>query len=611
MAGSKKRKAGPAKESAPKKRTKRNQHAADDLIPGQLSILPTAPLDVLFQIFAFLEPLDLMCLSSVNRAFRECLFDEQANGLWRGARQRSRVPDPPPYFKEQRWVTFLFGRSCPQCGTASPQKIFIDFRILRKFCVECSDKEQGCVEYRGKDLNHITPLLPFYRGLTHLFQPQDSPRTFKQVDVSNVQQQVERLAKAIMNGVNDAQISLKTYREQQYQFVRTLRQHEQEYVTWFSLHTIISRPLNPRQQGILDRFLKEGYDSSVIRQALHKINTTYGGLVTDRTWDRVREAIEPVIQGVIRENESVVIPLKESGRLTPAWLEYLRRVPREQWTEIPMSGLHSIQRADRATQRRFIKQMGNTSNSKQLRPDFASLIPQWRTNLRIELWRQVDRYAGTRSPLYLPNVSPYSTSATDVEKVMEVLQLAVAIFICTLPGDCVSDPLVISWSGCLAHGCTALGLYVDGIKLATSLVKSVGLDPYSVTPAEMDETNALFSCKTCLEEAENATARFVYNWREALHHLSVMPKGHNKFELLEQQDVSKIVIVQKDPQLDEALWMCGHCLEYLETLANYEEVAQHVKSRHSVCNSISHQDVVLGPNKAPSLYSRRAIPLST
>lgn len=98
MAGSKKRKAGPVEESAPKKKTKRNQ----DLISGQLSMLPTVPLDIIFRIFALLEPLDLICLSSVNRAFRACLFDEQANGLWRGARQRSKAPDPPlAYFTEQ------------------------------------------------------------------------------------------------------------------------------------------------------------------------------------------------------------------------------------------------------------------------------------------------------------------------------------------------------------------------------------------------------------------------------------------------------------------------------------------------------------------------------
>jgi hypothetical protein len=99
---------------------------------GQLSLLPSMPMDILFQVFVFLRfsvkvanglnppkilsalpPEDLLTLCSVNRSFRNHLLDRNATTVWKAARQRTSCPAPLEDFSELRWAKLVFGR--PLC----------------------------------------------------------------------------------------------------------------------------------------------------------------------------------------------------------------------------------------------------------------------------------------------------------------------------------------------------------------------------------------------------------------------------------------------------------------------------------------------------------------
>ncbi|KAG6896557.1 hypothetical protein C0992_007504, partial [Termitomyces sp. T32_za158] len=57
-------------------------------IQGKLKLVVEMPLDILFEIFSFLRPADLLCLSRANKVLRGILLNRKTNYIWKGhARQ--------------------------------------------------------------------------------------------------------------------------------------------------------------------------------------------------------------------------------------------------------------------------------------------------------------------------------------------------------------------------------------------------------------------------------------------------------------------------------------------------------------------------------------------
>ncbi|KAI0045649.1 hypothetical protein FA95DRAFT_1680317 [Auriscalpium vulgare] len=108
---------------------------------GRLSALPTMPLDILFEIFSYLPPGDLVQLARVTKPFRQVLLSRSQSALlW--TQSYELVPDVPPCpedMSEPAWAHLLFGGSyCYTCGTKPVNKIMFLFR--RRACKNCIKK---------------------------------------------------------------------------------------------------------------------------------------------------------------------------------------------------------------------------------------------------------------------------------------------------------------------------------------------------------------------------------------------------------------------------------------------------------------------------------------
>jgi len=97
-----------------------------------LSMLPTMPLDVLFevkkscisgcrptlivyrmhQVFSHLTPKDIINLSRTSRVFRDTLMMRNATSVWKAARERFGAPECPSNMNEPQWAVLLFGNLC-------------------------------------------------------------------------------------------------------------------------------------------------------------------------------------------------------------------------------------------------------------------------------------------------------------------------------------------------------------------------------------------------------------------------------------------------------------------------------------------------------------------
>ncbi|KAI0822848.1 hypothetical protein BC628DRAFT_1326507 [Trametes gibbosa] len=84
-----------------------------------LSKLVDMPLDILYEIFGLLHPLDLLNLSRTTKALRNILMQHSAISIWRHAREGIvDLPECPPDLTEPAYANLLFDHHCHFCVKA-------------------------------------------------------------------------------------------------------------------------------------------------------------------------------------------------------------------------------------------------------------------------------------------------------------------------------------------------------------------------------------------------------------------------------------------------------------------------------------------------------------
>lgn len=106
-------------EERPKKRRKTYEKVSEakktrKTRGGKLRDLPGMPLDVLFDIFCLLLPLDILRLSRATKSLRNILMDCSAVFVWKNAFLNLRIKPPPrpSNMTEPRWASLLFDSYC-------------------------------------------------------------------------------------------------------------------------------------------------------------------------------------------------------------------------------------------------------------------------------------------------------------------------------------------------------------------------------------------------------------------------------------------------------------------------------------------------------------------
>ncbi|KIJ10792.1 hypothetical protein PAXINDRAFT_42323, partial [Paxillus involutus ATCC 200175] len=81
---------------------------------GKLEMLPELNLDVLFHIFTFLRPMDLLNLARTTKAFRRLLMRKSLAFVWAAARKQTEqdFPDCPPDLSEPQYANLAFYPHC-------------------------------------------------------------------------------------------------------------------------------------------------------------------------------------------------------------------------------------------------------------------------------------------------------------------------------------------------------------------------------------------------------------------------------------------------------------------------------------------------------------------
>ncbi|KAF9235124.1 hypothetical protein BU15DRAFT_65102 [Melanogaster broomeanus] len=106
-------------------------------VAGRLAGLMELPMDILFEIFGHLMPLDVLRLARTTKQFRRVLMHRSSLSVWIAARKNvPDLPNCPPYLSEPQFANLVFDTHCHEC--LSPNIRSVDWRIGRRICSKCA-----------------------------------------------------------------------------------------------------------------------------------------------------------------------------------------------------------------------------------------------------------------------------------------------------------------------------------------------------------------------------------------------------------------------------------------------------------------------------------------
>ncbi|KAF6753210.1 hypothetical protein DFP72DRAFT_902203 [Ephemerocybe angulata] len=106
---------------------------------GKLAVLLSLPVDILFEVFGHLAPLDLLRLSRTNKAFRRELLHKSATSLWKESfvkAYRDGAPPCPEDLSLVFWANLLYEPHCHNC--LAPGVRSIEWVLRIRLCVKCA-----------------------------------------------------------------------------------------------------------------------------------------------------------------------------------------------------------------------------------------------------------------------------------------------------------------------------------------------------------------------------------------------------------------------------------------------------------------------------------------
>ncbi|RPD57601.1 hypothetical protein L226DRAFT_610638 [Lentinus tigrinus ALCF2SS1-7] len=526
---------------------------------GGLEDMPGMPLDVLIEIFGFLHPRDLLNLARTTREFRDFLMSRDAISFWKASRKQVEgLPDPPPGVSEPAYANFLFFNYCHGC-LKTGSHVMIYWKFLARYCKACKTDCLVSNTYKatGAIMSEFRALVPSERSILNAVTLKDGRHYYLWYQKAEVDQLAEQY-NALLKSEPDKRRAFVLERiasvEQRHKMAAAL----DEWHEGIKKETLAEKDAlrDERVDAVLEKLRAEGWGDEVDRmseQAISRLASLDGvnrpTKLTERSWKSIRDAVFELMEKVRADRLEA-----EFNHMIKARLPYLKAVLFEyihsQWLldrkNVPVTYASVLDCALFPEVRAVLADDSEDVTKESIMAKLTDLIPPL-----VMKWME-ERKNEFRSFVRA------GLSGTDAASAPEPLDLALVAFKChchssngqrirfpeVLHDRCFRDPTTRPSNDPYERAVAALSVPYHMVPVVERLyqtrdsivdtryllrrevIKACGMDPDTVTIAEMDACDARLRCRLCGTLARQE----IHNWRTAQEHGLQRHEGYGMAE---------------------------------------------------------------------------------
>ncbi|KAI0048473.1 hypothetical protein FA95DRAFT_1038684 [Auriscalpium vulgare] len=612
--------AAPSKlESKPKRPSRKVQGQRQNMLAGM-------PLDVLFEMFTYLPPVDLLSLARTSKDLRKLLMSRKSASVWKASRGQAPgllAPEPPEDLSEPAWVDLIYGSAvCSVCGAKNIHRV--DFALRRRMCTRCMKSNLVfAVQFKAKcpGVNpSVMDLLPFTHTGGWAHGHSSNSKFYWRPDVIAMHEKLAEFK-------GDAK-ALKAFRKERVATVGAILEDVADFETWaHEAANARSRDQQSRKErrlaDIVSRLSAAGYEKADIDYVNIPLIPGVDGDkdLTEQAWKKLKPKLETVLvagrpvrlakerRNTIRERTDVA-----SIRYTNLWRTCLPAMwfylPPLSWAPKLPCFKDLIDREDDVAADAWADAV------EQMPMDVA----EWMEGKRNEHLAMLPGGGTTNSASMEPILLSSPTVTVKRQDRMRgyagQLELATSVF-----SEGVDQKPVIGRDTCHAWKMgRPLSFSVTGAASAAAVIGALRLNPITTIDTQLDALDGRLICMNCSRNNQNnIDSLFVFSWRLCIEHDMHMAKsvesGHQqpRWHALQYEDIKRVKMRESNilnaPCSNDTGYLCNHCPAHaFEYRTNYiPPVYSHLQTKETVLQHLlSHHQITAPIEEVDFLYLTRA-----
>ncbi|KAF8968302.1 hypothetical protein BDZ97DRAFT_1696676 [Flammula alnicola] len=580
---------------------------------GKLEDLVEMPLDVLFEIFARLKPIDLLNLARTSKDLRAMLMSRSSSSIWKEARTHviPALPECPEDLSEPEYANFLFGKNCHHCARkVSTTHIGWDART--RICSRCMDDH--CVPLKNfRPSGYPEILKTFIPGISVIKKSGRYNRFvfFKFDDLWRKQYQSM-----------DTTTAKNKWLEEKVKERKAIKEHAVACEAWFKkvledLDLEKTRLIEDRRAIVVKRVKELGWGDELAKMTQYydprpQDSDTVTKVCQKDLTEQILLNLEPYLnQHMERVKRDRVYG--ERKDLLRKRLPILGVVRNNCVSTLPVNGVYPT--ANELLCNPAIRNIiDNTPLSANFtEDDLAQTVAQLFPDITRQLQQDIE--------LQLLELLPKEYGPDPIVDPKTAFELATTVFACASCNRFLRHPRVLVHSCTMAYKCPpeiedhkvlnelytfhdrdryrnhrgCISFDEKSAKLIGEVVEMCGFDGLTTTAKQMDDANPIFECVGCNDPHQG---RVMMTWAGVLNHSHLVRDyaisnetlaKSMELELVSEKEANIVRERMKEEQERRRArcareLICAHCGHDKDDSV---KLAQHVKNVHSIPNPTS------------------------
>ncbi|KAF4564015.1 F-box domain-containing protein [Pleurotus pulmonarius] len=572
-------------------------------------LLVEMPTDVLYQIFQWLEPRDILTLADNVNVIQTFLASADANALWKFLFENNPIakdcpaPPRPELVSHQQWADLLYAPLvCQLCGRSASVP---DFCILRRLCEdECLANPEKMIFFREMDdkldTEPIWDMVPYTTVKRYESSKFVTIRRYWKDDFDAVQRDLSAYDSPNAPKASDTNEAFISRRKS---YVEALLKHSHMCIGWLGHLNIQAESMKREKRtkfvnDMRTRCIDHGYlanevDSGMNR--LYRLDPDYE--LTDSKWELLLPQVIAILAPIQKtrrvDNETLRIQRRKE-LVSRAYTSYLNTLPARKWhctpfEEAVLQDLYVLihDRSDQTLDNPKFKET-------QLYPRFAEFCRAEAQRMRRQLESDIVKSGVLDGKEGVPKA--------------DLIDRAFAVFVCpNLKGKPRRLHCLIAWDGIwstinyLNQPLRTIRFATKGFQAVLAIAELMERDPMHLMASEMDRLDIRLICNGCpLKSYDGFKGREVLTWREYVEHFTDSsywsPLGHSSPNIsILNVSVAADIRKREDPDAinSDCVWSCNHCAAHFRNYTTRANVCEHLNAEHGIPQPKDDEDLVL------------------